>query len=246
VLLVVRNKSYQEEFYLRKSFIAAGATALAIGVAGVAYAQAPAVTVTAKLSPTKAGTSSKPANEKFTLSVKNDPASKTTAKSIAITFPSTLKVSTKGLPQCTASDDSLINSGGSVCKKDKAGSGTAHAVLIANGTNVTFNVTAFVGKNEMLFYLTSASGNFVTHGKLSGKKMTITIGPTLQQPAPGLYAALIDLSTTLSMKSGKNYLISSTGCKSKAQKIGVVVGYAPNPAPPSVPSASGSASAKCS
>ena len=57
------------------------------------------------MSPTKAGTKSKPKSEKLKLSVKNNAESKTTAAKITITFPSTLKISTKGLDQCTASDD---------------------------------------------------------------------------------------------------------------------------------------------
>src|ERR1700760_4524349 len=186
--------------------MAAGATAAALGVAGVAYAQAPSITATASLSPSKAGTSSKPSNAKFKLSVKNDPASKTTAGKIIITFPSTLKLSTKGLPQCTKSDDDLVQSAGADCKSSKAGSGTANAQLVAHGTNIAFKVTPLVGKNELLFVLQSSSGNFVTHGKISGHKMTITIGPNLQQPAPSLYSALVDLSTTLQMKKGTNYL----------------------------------------
>src|SRR5262245_37335403 len=133
----------------------AGAATLSLAVAGVAYAQAPSISATASVSPSKAGTKSKPANTKFKLSVTNDPASKTTAKSITITLPSTLKLSTKGLPQCTKSDDAIVNSSASVCKSSKAGSGTANAVLIANGTNIAFKVTPLVGKNELIFFLAS-------------------------------------------------------------------------------------------
>jgi hypothetical protein len=38
----------------------------------------------------------------------------------------------------------------------------------------------------------------------------------------------------------------STGCKSKAHKVGVTVNYVPNPNPPSKSSASGTGNAKCS
>ncbi len=115
---------------MRKSIFVAGVTALAVGMTSVAYAQAvdPTITATASLSPSKAGTKSKPKATTISLKVVNNPASKTTAKSIAIKFPSTLKLSTKGLNQCTASDDDLINDV-SICKKAFAGSGSAHAVL---------------------------------------------------------------------------------------------------------------------
>jgi hypothetical protein len=232
---------------LRKTFLAAGVAAFALGISGVAQAQEPKIEVSASVSPTKAGTKSKPKNEKFTISVKNDPASKTTAGSIKITLPSTLKLSTKGLKQCTASDDQMVSTLGDVCKSSKAGSGTANALVLPNGPSVSFVVTSFVGKNELLFVLkVSIGNNYVVHGKISGRTMTITITPDLQQPAPGLYAALVDLKTTISMKKGKNYLFSSTGCKSKKHKVNVTVGYAPNPAAPPKPSASGSADAKCS
>ena len=92
---------------MRKSILVAGVAALAVSTAGVAYAQNPdpSITATASVSPTKAGTKSKPKSETLKLKVVNDPASKTTAKSIEIKFPSTLKMSTKGLDQCTKSDD---------------------------------------------------------------------------------------------------------------------------------------------
>jgi hypothetical protein len=234
---------------LRKSLLVAGTAALAISTAGVAYAQTaePSIDVTASVSPTKAGKTSKPTSAKFTLSVKNDPASKTTAKSIAITFPSTLKLSTKGLDQCTASDDALIDDV-NVCKKSIAGKGNARALLNPFATTpapLTFKVTPLVGKNELIFVLTG-SANAVLHGKISGKKLTIAITPELQQPVPNTFSALNDLSTTLSKKKGSNALITSTGCKSKKHKVSVTVGYAPNPTAPAKSSATNTADAKCS
>jgi len=232
---------------LRKPFLVAGVAAFTLGLTGVAHAQDPSIQVAASVTPGKAGTKSKPKNTKFTIAVRNDPASKTTAGTIKITIPSTLKLSTKGLPQCTASDDDIVASLGSVCRKSKAGSGAANAQLVNTGQNVAFTVTAYVGKNELLFLLKSSIGNnYVTHGKIKGSTLTITIGPDLQQPAPGLYAALINLKTSLTFKKGNNFLLSSNGCKSKKHTVKVTVGYANNPGPPAKPSASGSADARCS
>lgn len=235
--------------------MAAGAAALAIGVAGVAYAQDPAGSIsgTASVSPTKAGTKSKPKNTKFTLSVKNDPASKTTASSIKITLPSTLKLSTKGLKACTKSDDDIINeTPAKACKGSIAGKGTANAIVnphSASPVPLKFTVTPIVGKNQLLFHLAAQgaiTNKYVLHGKIKGKTLTIAITPDVQQPVPGLYSALVDLSSTLQMKKGKNYLISSTGCSGGKNKIPVTVGYAPNPTPPTSTSASTTLEAKCS
>ena len=181
---------------MRKSFLVAGTATLALGLASIAYAQnpAPSIESTASVSPTKAGTKSKPKAETLKLSVKNNVDSKTTAEKITITFPSTLKISTKGLDQCKASDEELIDKP-SLCSKAKAGSGSARAVLNPNAPApgpLSFKVVPYVGKNEVLFLL-SGSADAVLHGKISGKKMTIVITPQLQQPVPGTYSALNDL-----------------------------------------------------
>ena len=137
--------------------LVAGVAALAVSTAGVAYAQNPdpSITATASVSPTKAGTKSKPKSETLKLKVVNDPASKTTAKSIEIKFPSTLKMSTKGLDQCTESDDQTLATNVNICKKEFAGpKGSAHAILNPNApANLNFQVQPIVGKNEMLFVL---------------------------------------------------------------------------------------------
>jgi hypothetical protein len=234
---------------LRKTFIVAGAATLALSAAGVAYAQAvdPTIDATASVSPTKSGTSSKPKAVQFKLSVTNDPASKTTAKSIVVKLPSTLKLSTKGLDVCKASDDDLINNI-NTCKKSIAGKGTANAKLnpfAPSPAPLAFKVTPVVGNNELLFVLSGAA-DAVLHGKIKGSSMTIAITPQLQQPAPGAYSALDNLTTTLKLTKGSKSLFTSTGCKSKVQKVNVTVNYAPNPSAPSKPSASDTAEAKCS
>ena len=238
---------------MRKSFIAAGAAAAALGAAGIAYAQNPAPTPTAtvKVSPSKAGTKSKPKAIKLTLTVKNNDDSKTTASKIAIKIPSTLKLSLTGLPACTKSDDDLINQGPSICKSSIAGSGSANAKLTpfgAGAANVAFKVTPIVGKKELLFHLaaTGVSNNYVLHGKISGRTLTITIPPAVQQPVPGLYSALSDLTSTLSLKKGSHSLLTSTGCSGGSHKVGVTLSYSPNPTPPATGTASASGKAKCS
>ena len=235
---------------MRKSLLVAGTATLALGVAGIAYAQTPAPSIesTASLSPTKAGTKSKPKAESLKLSVKNNVESKTTAAKITITFPSTLKISTKGLDQCTASDEEII-ADVNVCKKSIAGKGTARAVLnpfAAAPGPLNFTVVPLVGKNELLFKL-SGSADAVLHGKISGKKMTIVITPAAAAAGAGrLLGAERPLRRAISKKKGKNSLITSTGCKSKKHTIGVSISYVGNPNPPAASSASKPADAKCS
>ena len=235
---------------MRKSFLVAGVAALAFGTTGVAIAQtpAPSIDATGSASPSKAGTKSKPKGVTFKLSVKNDPASKTTAKSITIEFPSTIKVSTKGLNQCTAAEQSLIDNPAQ-CSKAKAGPvGSAAALLNPFATApgpLSFKVQPYVGKNELLFVL-SGSADAVLHGKISGRKMTIAITDTLQQPLPNVYSALNNLATTIKASKGKNSLISSVGCKGGKHTVKVTVGYANNPNPPAAASASDTIDIKCS
>jgi hypothetical protein len=237
---------------LRKSLIAAGAATLAIGGAGIAYAQVapPQIVASATVSPSKAGTKKKPKATKFTIAVTNNVNdSKATAKEIKITIPSTLKLSTKGLPECKKSDDVIVNEGPKVaCKSSIAGSGTSHAILnpYAAPANITFNVTPLVGHNQMLYYL-DAPGvtKAVLHGKISGHTQTIAITPELQQPVPGVYSAIVDLKTTIFLKKGKKSLFSSTGCSGGGDKVTVTENFVPNPTPPAAPSATTTATAPC-
>jgi hypothetical protein len=238
---------------LRKSLIAAGAAALAIGGAGIAYAQnaAPSIVVNTSVSPSKAGTKKKPKAEKFTITVTNNvDQSKATASSIKITFPKTLKLSTKGLPQCTKSDDALINGGPNICKKSIAGSGTSHAIAgptAPTPAHITFQVIPIVGKNEMLYYLppTGATTAAVLHGKIRGSSQTITIPEALQQPAPGFFSAIVDLHTVISLKKGKHSLVTSTGCSAGGHKVTVTETFVPNPTPPAASSATETGIARC-
>ena len=61
-----------------------------------------------------------------------------------------------------------------------------------------------------------------------------------------MYAALIDLKSTLSNKKGKNSLISTVGCNKKKHTFGAKLTFVPNPGPPPKPSVTGTSTAKCS
>jgi hypothetical protein len=247
---------------LKKSLIAAVAAISMLALAAVAVAQtaAPSVEVTAKVSPSKAGTKKKPKSERIDLQIDNNKESKTSAGKIEIDFPKTLKVSTKGLKTCSVS---TLNTQGKSAfpTAAKAGTGTAEALVNPTSDNpatLKFNVTTFVaGKNKLAFYLEEQGNpNGVQQAlpaklsskktKVYGQKLVIAIPGNLQQPAPGVFSALVQIKNSLGLKSGKNALIKSIGCaKSREHQIGVKITYVDNPNPPAKRSVSSADGAAC-
>jgi hypothetical protein len=239
---------------LRKFMIAAIAALASIALASVVVAQTADVESTTSVSPSKAGTKKKPKAVKVTTFVKNN-VPNTTASKIEIDFPSTVKISGKGLTKCDLSEFSKPGADENCPAKSKAGTGISNAVVGPQRSPLRFNVTAYVGGNNLVIFWIEQQGGSVTkalQGKISSasgkfkQKLVITIPPDLQQPAPGLYAALTDLKSTLSLKKGKNSLISTTGCKKKKHTFGSKLTFAPNPAAPPQPTATGTSTAKCS
>ena len=247
---------------MRKTLIAALTALTALALAAVAIAQTPpSVTVTATISPSKAGTKTTPKSEKLNLTIVNSKESKTSASKIEISIPKSLKLSTKGLKTCSVSK--LDAQGKASCPKGSlAGLGTADALVnpsSANPAPLKFNVSTFVaGKNLLAFYLEQqgtdsgvqqalpAKITTVRH-KVYGQKLTINIPGNLQQPAPGVYSALQQIKNSLGLKSGKHALLTSVGCpKTREHPIGVKISYVPNPNPPAASSASSVAGAPCS
>ena len=249
---------------MRKSLVAALAAPTVLVMATVAFAQnpAPSIEVKATVSPTKAGTKKKPKSEKISLQIDNSRESKTSASKIEISFPKTLKLSTKGLKTCSVAK--LDSQGKASCPRGSAaGVGTADALVNPQSDNpasLKFNVTTFVaGKNLLAFYLEQQGNDSgvqqalpakittVKGSKVFGQKITISIPANLQQPAPGVYSTLIQIKNSLGLKSGSNALIKSIGCpKLREQPIGVKVSYVPNPNPPAASSASSADGATCS
>jgi hypothetical protein len=238
---------------LRKYLIAVIAALAALAVASVAVAADSDITATTKITPSKHGTKKKPKAVKITTFIKNN-VEGTTAEKIEIDFPKTVKISGKGLTSCKLS--AIQKGGPAACpSKSKAGTGLSHAVVGPDRIPLNFDVTAFVGgKNLVIFYIKQQGGTVskALQGKISkasgkyAQKLVITIPPDLQQPAPGLYAALTDLNTTLKLTKGKNSLVSTVGCKKKKHTFGNKLTFAPNPNQPPQPSASGTSTVKCS
>ena len=249
---------------MRKSLVAALAAPTVLVMATVAFAQnpAPSIEVKATISPTKAGTKKKPKSEKISLQIDNSRESKTSASKIEISFPKTLKLSTKGLKTCSVAK--LDSQGKAACPRGSAaGVGTADALVNPQSdspASLKFNVTTFVaGKNLLAFYLEQQGNDSgvqqalpakittVKGSKVFGQKITISIPANLQQPAPGVYSTLIQIKNSLGLKSGSNALIKSIGCpKTREHPIGVKVSYVPNPNPPLASSASSTDGAPCS
>jgi hypothetical protein len=237
---------------LRKYLIVALAAMLSIALASVAFAANAAPDITAKLTPTKAGTKKKPKNAKLTLSVKNN-QNDATVDTIVVNLGKQLKLDGKGFKYCTAS--TLNAQGKTACPSgSKAGGGTASAVVGPDHVPLNFTVDAYVGSKKTIIFYTQQVGGTVrkalvgTVSKGSGKfgsKISIKIDPDLQQPAPGVFSSLVGLDTTLSAKKGKHYLISSIGCKKKKQDIGVKFNFNPNSTFPAVGSTEGTTTAKC-
>ena len=238
---------------MRKYLIVALAAMLSIAVASVALAANAAPDVTAKLTPTKAGTKKKPKNATLKLFVKNNQTD-ATVDTITVFLGKNLKLNGKGFKYCTAD---MLNTGGkAACPAgSKAGGGTANAILGPGHVPLKFTVDAYVGsRTSVIFYVQQVGGTVRkglvgTVSKASGKygsKIVIKIDDDLQQPAPGVFSSLVDLQTTMKAKKGKNYLVSSTGCTKKKHNFGVKFNFAPNSTFPAQGSAEGTTTSKCS
>jgi hypothetical protein len=214
---------------LRKLVMGAVAVSATLAVAAAAVAQAPESTFTAKVSPTKAGTTSNPKNTTLSFGVTlNKPG--TTVEFIDLALPKTLKLSGKGLKRC--SKDTLAAEGPTGCPSgSKAGApGTATALLGPAGpaqSELHFTVTPFVMDSDTLvFYVASESGSGVAvqspiTGEITGKgrKLRITIPKELRQPVPGVDASLTSLNQSFAGKVGRHYLVSSLGCVKRKHKF---------------------------
>jgi hypothetical protein len=224
------KKTPEEEPNLRKFLIAGLAAALTIGLAAFAYAQGTeSATLTTSVSPTKAGTKSKPKSTDLAFKIENG-NTKATLAHLDINLPKTLKLDAKGFPTC---DESLLEQGqDDQCPKgSRVGKGTASAILgVANPngqgqTPLTFKITSYVVSKKKIDFLLKANEIptlvVVSPGKISkkGHKLTITVPDAAQQPAPGNYAGLQTIDSVLGATVKKHKLVQATGCKHGAHKI---------------------------
>jgi hypothetical protein len=238
---------------LRKYLAGGVAVAIAAALGGTAIAQTPAASSTATLSPSKAGTKKKPKGTKLHLVITNNDTNRS-AKALDITSPKTIVMSGKGFPSCSQS--TLENSGKAACpKKSHVGGGTATAILGVNTPqkqNLTFKVTAFTaGAKKINFFLESNDFpglTLVSPGTIKGHTLHVDIPEGAYMPAPGAYAGLVTLETTLggSLKKGKKHyaVLAATGCKAKKDTFKTKITFIANGVSPAG-TADTSADAKC-
>jgi hypothetical protein len=224
---------------LRKFLIAGLAAALTVGLAAFAYAQSTeSATLTTSVSPTKAGTKKKPASTKLKFKIENG-NTKATLAHLDINLPKTLKINPKGFPTCS---ESLLEGGQEdQCPKGSfVGKGLATAILgVANPngqgqTPLTFDIKSYVvSKKKIDFQLHAREIPtlvVISPGTISknGRKLTITVPDSAQQPAPGNYAGLQTIDSTLGAKFKKNKLIQASGCKGGGHKISTTLTFINN------------------
>ena len=217
---------------MRKYLIVALAGVAAISFSAVALGQAgDTATLTAKVTPKKAGTKKKPKNATYTLDVVND-NTKRTMSDLDVFLAKNVKLNLKGMPKCDP-EDIFARS----CPKSAVlGKGEAKAKVGVNGDpanvrDLTFEVTAFktnspvTGKEMLGFFIDDgASLQFLTETTLTkasgkyGQKLHIDVPELAQKvgtPPNVTYNGLVSLNTKLTKKVGKKYLISTTGCVKK-------------------------------
>ena len=233
---------------MRKLLMGAVIASATLALAGGAIAQVQnsdgSATLDASVSPKKAGKKNKPKSVSLNANLRvNKPG--TTVEVIEVKVSDKLKFSGKGFKKCNVDD--LIAAGISACPSgSKAGpKGSATAIIEPGGAPLDFEVYPFVAdSNTFLFYLNGINGNGVQtaiKGEITsgGKKMRITIPLELRQPA-NLDATLTSINQTFKGKSGKNAIVSSTGCKGGNYKVTGGLEFAirsngtPGPAPESL------------
>ncbi len=249
---------------MRKSrTIAAGvAASFALG-GGVAVAQnaAPAHTLQVSGIATKAGTKKKPRAVGLKLDIRNNRDSGTTASRIEVFFAKNIRINPKGFPTCSASK--IEAEGAGACpSKSRLGTGTAEAVVNPTSptpSEISFKNTFFVGpSNTVTIFLEQTEGDVraVLQGRITsagggkfGQKLTINIPENLQQPAPGVFAALTEIQTSLKGKAGKGKkrhgIFEATGCTGGLHDFQTRLTYAPNPNPPAAPSSTATDTVAC-
>jgi hypothetical protein len=227
---------------LRTYLIAALAATTVAGGAATALAEDSGVSMSASVSPAKAGTLKDPRGATLRLNIVNGDSSRTMSKLIVL-VPRTARVSTKGFKGC--SEEKIVAGN---CRK-ALGAGIAHALAgvstfdpatqrqVRNPSPLSlyFKVTAHVmGKNRLGFHLqelrkdaqdrptktVNPSGlNLAAKARLRrasrpyGQKLVVTVPDQAKAyPTPTNFNGLVSLKTTLGGRSGKHRLVTTVGC----------------------------------
>jgi hypothetical protein len=211
---------------MRKLTLAAIAAVSVIGAVGVAQAVTPTTALKASVTPSKKGTTKKPANVKLSVELITQPAAGDPAfatRSTVVHFDKNLKFGSKYLKSCTASQ---VQTDDTKCAKgSKVGSGSATGSALGLTENLAVTAYNGPGGNKLELLVDGQAPlqiHSVIEGKLQadsgqfGKKLVVAIPETLQQPAPGAYATLTDFKTTVKgTGSKKRPYIGLSGCTKK-------------------------------
>src|SRR3954453_2005157 len=201
------------------------------GAAAALAASSTAPTLSVTVKPTKAGTKKKPKNSSVHFVVVNNDSKRSLSK-LTITMPKTLKVSGKGFKTCSQSF--LEQNTAARCPKgSKIGGGSADAILGVNGpasgqSHFTLKVDAVVGGKKLVNFYLGPPANSVAPGRISGRKLIITVPQAAQQPVTGVWAGLVKLDTPLKGKAKKHFLIASVGCKGGKDPFSAALTFANN------------------
>jgi hypothetical protein len=144
------------------------------------------------------------------------------ASKVVVNFPTGTKFNYKaGPPVCTASDGEIQSTNGAVCSKSKVGSGLAQAnVKPLLQTDVALDITAFNGKNKLIFYLVPRGGvgnPLVLKGALKGNKLTTPVPRIEAVGGSGVFAVLtsFNLVTKAYSKKGDFFATAPKTCPGK-------------------------------
>lgn len=201
---------------------------LAMTSTALAQVAEPVITPSANVTPTNGGTKKKPKNAKVRLAFTVNKESRKTLSGINYFVPSNIKLSGKGFPSCSA--DKINASGEGKCPKgSKVGSGTATAVLGPSQQPLSFTVNVYSGGNsELALALKGAveiafKAPIVPADTPYGQEIKVTIPPSVQSPAPGLYSYVTSVDTTIGKTFSKTVTKKVHG---KKKKVKVTYRYA--------------------
>ena len=214
-----------------------GALALAGIGAGVSSAVDPDITITGSVSPTKHGTKKKPKATKLVVKLRTTPKAGEPAFAASDTIVhlgNELQFNGKALKSCSAAQ---VQADDTKCPKgSKVGKGVAAGTALGLTENLTVTAYNGPGGNKLELLVdgqTPLQIHSVIEGVLSsdsspyGKKLSVHVPETLQQPAPGAYATLVQFDTTINRVLGKKKkpYVGIQACKDKKVSLGVDYKY---------------------
>jgi hypothetical protein len=227
---------------LKKNLVATLAALTALVVAAAVVSANPAsdstFKVTAKASPSKAGTKAKPKSSSLSLAFKGGTKSGTgqpeTSTAIAVSLAKGWKFNGKIWPKSKRCDRSKANtqrSDSSCPKGSKIGGGTTTVAGINGAIKRTYTIRSYVLTNGTLgTWVQTPAGvspvvNRMLGSKVSGGKITINIDKEVQEPVAGANTGILTLGFKLKAKAkvkGKNRgVVETTSCPKGGWKFKV-------------------------